>query len=333
MPKISIIVPVYNTEKYLCECLKSIVNQTLKDIEIIVINDNSPDNSIEIITDFVKKDNRIVLIDKEKNEGVGKARNDGIKAAKGQFICFMDSDDMYPNIEALEKLYLSAINNSVSIAGGRRERLYSDGRIVKDDKTIKDGDTVFIADGLTEYADYQYDYGYWCYIYNRELLIENRIEFPPYSRFQDPPFFVKAMIAAKSFYMLDEYVYRYRYIDSDEKYTYKKTVDQLQGVIDNLIISKQNNLPKLHYISAVRLNTECGYMVSRNMESFQKYYMVRKLIDANALVDEEWLSNEGIVIKPFVLDLFKYWIDTANKYEKLRNKKVLRPIKKLLRKK
>ena len=91
--KISIIVPVYNTEKYLKRCLNSIVNQNFKDIEIIIINDCSHDNSLNIIKEYIKQDNRIILINKEKNEGLSAARNSGIKIAKGNYILHIDSDD------------------------------------------------------------------------------------------------------------------------------------------------------------------------------------------------------------------------------------------------
>lgn len=90
--RISIIIPVYNTEKYLSRCFDSIILQTYKDIEIIIINDGSTDNSLSIIRDYEKKDNRIIVIDKE-NEGVSSARNMGIEQATGEYIMFCDSDD------------------------------------------------------------------------------------------------------------------------------------------------------------------------------------------------------------------------------------------------
>ncbi|MGL4563617.1 MAG: glycosyltransferase family 2 protein [Brevinema sp.] len=93
MPKLSIVIPVYNVEKYLRECLDSIVHQTLKDIEIIIVNDCSPDHSEEIIFEFIKKDPRIVYIKHEINKGLSGARNTGIENATGEWIAFIDSDD------------------------------------------------------------------------------------------------------------------------------------------------------------------------------------------------------------------------------------------------
>ena len=98
MTKISIIIPVYNTEQYLEQCIDSILNQTLKDIEIILINDGSTDKSYNILKKYEKKDSRIVLIN-QKNKGQGEARNLGIKIAKAPYIAFVDSDDFISPFE------------------------------------------------------------------------------------------------------------------------------------------------------------------------------------------------------------------------------------------
>ncbi|MBR3654607.1 MAG: glycosyltransferase family 2 protein [Elusimicrobia bacterium] len=104
LTKVSIIIPVYNVEQYLKQCLDSVINQTFKDIEIIVINDCSPDNSLQIIKDYQQKDNRIVLIDLKQNVGIGLVRNEGLKIAKGKYVTFIDSDDWIAN-NYVEVLY------------------------------------------------------------------------------------------------------------------------------------------------------------------------------------------------------------------------------------
>ena len=103
MVKISIIVPVYNTEPYLEQCLDSIINQTLEDIEIICVNDGSTDNSLSILEEYASKDNRIRIINQE-NKGQGFARNNGLKNVNGEYVLFVDSDD-WIELNTCEALY------------------------------------------------------------------------------------------------------------------------------------------------------------------------------------------------------------------------------------
>lgn len=325
MPKISVIVPVYNMEKYIGECLDSILRQTISDLEVIIINDGSVDSSLSIIWEYQNRDDRIVVIDKA-NAGVGAARNDGIKAATGEYLAFMDPDDMYASDDVLLHLYQVAEAEKVSVAGGKTIFLYQDGRI-KEEAVKSVGSVTVDAQGLTEYQNYQYDYGYVCYIYRRDLLLDNQVFFPIYSRFQDPPFFVRAMIAAERFYALDEPVYLYRQLPGAAKLTPRKTIDFLYGIMDNLRISKDNGLARLHYITAERLNREGSYMALHNMESPEIKEILHMFIRAAAMVDDEWLKREGYLSSdPYLPEVFDYALSTSNKYEKLRKNAVLRCI-------
>lgn len=114
MINVSIIVPVYNVEKYLSKCLTSLVNQTMKDIEILVINDGSPDNSQNIIDSFVKDYPDIMFSYQKENGGLGSARNYGLQYAKGDYICFVDSDD-WLDLDAIENMYNIAIKENSDI--------------------------------------------------------------------------------------------------------------------------------------------------------------------------------------------------------------------------
>lgn len=115
MIKISVIVPVFNTGKYLERCLKSLINQNLIDIEIIVVNDCSSDNSLEILKKFQKIDKRIVLIDKKENEGLSVARNTGIELARGEYILHIDSDDWIEGDNYFKEMYETAKNNNADV--------------------------------------------------------------------------------------------------------------------------------------------------------------------------------------------------------------------------
>lgn len=109
MPKVSVIIPVYNVEKYLVKCLESIVNQTFQDIEIICVNDGSNDNSLEILKEYAQRDERIVVISQE-NKGVSFARNVALDIAKGDYIAFCDSDDTF-ELDLIEKCYNEITSN------------------------------------------------------------------------------------------------------------------------------------------------------------------------------------------------------------------------------
>lgn len=129
MCKVSAIVPVYNVELYLEKCLDSLVNQTLKDIEIIIVNDGSPDNSEEIINNYTKKYQNVYGYKKE-NGGLSDARNFGIEHANGEYIAFVDSDD-YIDITMLEKMYLKAKKEKLDIVVCDTIEVYGDREILK----------------------------------------------------------------------------------------------------------------------------------------------------------------------------------------------------------
>lgn len=206
-PKVSVIVPVYNVEEYLRECIDSILSQTLKDIEVILVDDGSPDGCAKIIDEYAEKDPRIIAIHQE-NAGPGPARNRGMSSASGEFIAFMDPDDLYPSRETLEHLYNAAKTSGCDVAGGRLW-LFKDGDDPQNGFELP-VHTNFPYYGIVDYRDFQSPYAFYCYIYNRTFVCENQLSFPPLRRFQDPVFFVKAMIAAKEFVAINEIAYFYR---------------------------------------------------------------------------------------------------------------------------
>lgn len=267
-PKVSVIIPVYNAADYLRECLDSVCGQTLKDIEIICIDDGSSDNSLEILKEYAKKDNRIIVAIQE-NSGAGIARNCGLSIAKGDFVAFMDPDDYYPSENTLKKLYDTALENNVKICGGTMNRL-------KDGQNIVADEYLFEKYGLVEYVDYQFDYGYTRFIYNRKLLADNNILFPDYLRQQDPVFFVGAMIAAGKFYAINEptYVYRVAHTGKQIEWTKRKCVDVAKSLRDLLVLSDRAGLVKLHRNMADRVIYP--YFVN----------VFKKLVDANGVPDE-----------------------------------------------
>ncbi len=172
MVKVSVIVPVYNVEKYLSECLESLISQTLKDIEIICVNDGSTDSSLAILKNFASKDSRIKIIDKQ-NEGVSVARNIGIEVATGQYLMFVDSDD-YLIENACEKALNTIEHDGSDIC------IFSHYDLV-DEKLVKSGvnKDIVKAQNKNNQAYTDFSINIWDKIYNRNFLITNSIKFIP----------------------------------------------------------------------------------------------------------------------------------------------------------
>lgn len=126
IPHLSIIVPVYNVEKYLDRCVQSLIQQSLTEIEIILVDDGSPDNCPKMCDEWVKKDSRIKVIHK-KNEGLGYARNSGLEVATGEYVTFIDSDD-YVDRDAYKQTYIEAVSSNLDVCYFRYRRVTQDGK-------------------------------------------------------------------------------------------------------------------------------------------------------------------------------------------------------------
>lgn len=251
MALVSIIIPVYNVEEYLGECLDSVLNQTLEDIELICIDDGSSDSSLKILKEYSDKDKRIVVVT-QQNMGVGKTRNKGIELANGEYVCFMDPDDIYPSNDVLEVLYNNAKANNVTICGGEFADFLDGTDFLKQNYKESLCGYLFDKDGIVQYEDYQFDYGYHRFLYNKEFLKEHNLFFPAYKRFQDPPFFVKALYEAKEFFAVDKMVYGYRYGHNKINWTEEKVNDFLMALWDNFEFAQAKNLDRLLDYSCIR---------------------------------------------------------------------------------
>lgn len=262
-PKISIIIPVYNEEKYISACLDSIINQTIKDFQIICIDDGSTDRSIDIIKQYTH--NNKIIIKQQHNRGSGAARNYGLSIAEGEFIAFMDADDFYPSNDILELLYKKAKEYNIYICGGSMSH-YRNGEFTT---TFPDAlkKYTFQRDGIIEYKDYQFDYGYQRFIYRKSFLQNNKLDFPDYLRFQDPPFFVKAMIAAKNFYALSTVSYCYRRGHAKVNWTDRKINDLIKGCTDILKIAFQENLNLLYQRTIFHLDEEFRNIILQSIKN------------------------------------------------------------------
>ncbi|WP_066162160.1 glycosyltransferase family 2 protein [Aliarcobacter skirrowii] len=178
MSKISVIIPIYNTEKYLDKCLNSCINQTFKDIEIILINDGSTDNSFEICKKYLKIDSRIRLFNQE-NRGQGFSRNFGIIHSKSDFIFFLDSDD-FIEPDTIEQLYNQVIFDKSDIVIGGWEKVNEDlNQIIKTNPAI-DVDVLNSKNRVSYIFSFQFTYVACGILINKKIFLDNFLFFPNY---------------------------------------------------------------------------------------------------------------------------------------------------------
>lgn len=290
--KVSVIIPVYNTEKYLKECLDSVINQSLKEIEIICIDDGSTDDSLKILQEYERKDQRLRVL-QQKNSGSGIARNNGIKKCVGKYISFLDADDYYPSIETLKILFDVCERNKVDIAGGGIS-LRKQNEVIP---AIKRGrNNFFENEGIIKYIDVQYDYGYQRYIFSRKLLLKNNILFPQYIRFQDPPFLVQAMICAQKFYAVKEETYCYRWGHQNINWNFKRTNDMVTGILDVLKLSIKSNLINLFNVCINRIDKEYYNIINKSLND-GNIYLFNLLIEFSFIVNKniKFVENKSIL--------------------------------------
>lgn len=247
--KMSVIIPIFNMEKYLPECLDSIVRQTLEDIEIICVDDGSKDNSVRVIEDYALNYKNLRVLS-QTNHGAGHARNQGLKMAKGEYVCFMDPDDFYPDADVLENLYCVAKRENVNICGGSFNS-FINGKIITEyyESTPY---YVFEQNKMVSYSDYQWEYGFTRFCYNLKFLRDNDIYFPEYARYEDPPFFVKAMIVAGEFYAIKKVTYMYREQYKPLVLSVQQALDMLKGMEDILDMAKANDYYELYRLTLLR---------------------------------------------------------------------------------
>lgn len=244
MPKISILIPIYNVEQYLPQCLDSLCAQTLKNIEIICINDGSTDASGAILDEYAKNNSNIVVINK-KNSGYGDSMNRGLEAATGEYIGIVESDD-FIDAEAFEKLYELAKKTDADIVKANYYYHSEKGdelhEVVREQKLRK---------AMTISEDYKIlleEPGIWSAIYRREFLNEKKIRFRPTpgASYQDTGFYFKTMCAAERIIYTRDAFLHYRVdnanssVKSLEKINYVvEEYADIEKFIKNLSISDE----------------------------------------------------------------------------------------------
>ena len=201
--KVSIIIPIHNCAQYLPQCLQSVLQQTMSDIEVILVNDASSDDSQSIIDDHAARDSRIVVIEFERNSGVSAARNTGIERAVGEYVIFLDGDDYWGNETMLQQLYDTAKREQTDFV--------SFGFCRVDDAGNKSG---FMLESqgpvdLRQQKDWLVSYNIWAKLISRKLLLDNAIRFEA-TWGEDALFSITLFCFASRMFIVEQAFYCYR---------------------------------------------------------------------------------------------------------------------------
>ena len=295
-PKISIIIPVFNSEKYLNDSLNSIINQTLKDIEIICINDGSYDNSLKILNNFKLLDNRIIVIN-QKNKGINFARNLGLKIAKGEFILFFENDALLKS-EALEQFYKISKNNSLDI-------LYFNVKLIFENNSTEKNNYPFnlfySVDNSTIINNYKNLF--------LKFIEKNKFIMSPCFQFIKHSFLLNNKINFSEDIFFDDYLFNFKLLNSFNVSSEINQTFYFKKIHKNFINENENLIEKLHdYIINIRLllieslKYEKEFVVQNSLELFlnnleEIIFLIFKKININEFfLLNQWEQKDKILL-------------------------------------
>lgn len=286
--KVSIIIPVYNSEKYLGKLIECLSSQTLKEIEFIFVNDCSTDNSLNILSDFEKKDeDRVIIINLNENQGQGGARNIGLKYARGEYIAFADSDD-YMKSDMYESLYNKAAlgNYDIVECGYYSER--KNKNMMLWDKNM-DGDVsfdnrikMFLSCGFL-----------WSKLFKRDIIFDSNIEFIDRIQFEDVDFLNRLYLRVNRAGVLEKYLYYYR----NDKESITNRGNHLGHI-------KVNEIFSIEYLN--HMKQEKDYLIYKPVIEYAVlgiwYDVFLAYVTKNKSIDIDFLNIIDKEVKKFIPD-------------------------------
>lgn len=269
--KISVIVPIYNAEKFLEKCLDSIVKQTYKNLEIILINDGSTDSSKNICIDYKRRDSRIVYID-NNNNGVSYSRNDGIKISTGKYITFIDADD-YVSLTFIEDMIIEAQNDKYDLIISAYKEVYNNK--INEEK-IKNYSC--LKDDLRNdyYKLLKFLKTPWGKLYKADIIKQHKIMFPEgFITSEDQIFNFKYFMYVKKYKFINRCNYFYIHQNSNslsKLITYKAFKDNVKRlIIEKDFLMERNIIEKNKILSDDVVEIIKGYVFLDNENSYSKY--------------------------------------------------------------
>ncbi|WP_051538020.1 glycosyltransferase family 2 protein [Butyrivibrio proteoclasticus] len=243
--KVSVIITTYNEDKYLEDCLDSVISQTLTPIEIIVVNDGSTDSTCDILCGYEKNYSNMVVINQE-NIGQAASINEALDLVNGEYLVFMDADDKYPRKDCLERLYNTATANGALLCGGNILLFDQKDGQIKCGYKAGDGDDNHSRNQFIKVDDYHYLYGHTRYLYNTKMMKDNNVKHGLYRRYGDQALTLRALFAAGKLYELDYPVYEYRFNHRPAVYDEETWFDIMGAFRDTVEFLISHNMRRMY---------------------------------------------------------------------------------------
>lgn len=342
MPKVSVIIPVFNVEKYLATCIESLINQTLYDIEFIFINDGSEDNSQQIIEEFQKKDSRIILIN-QANQGVSVARNIGIETANGEYIGFVDADD-YLETDMYERLWhiSTTIQVDIVVSGFITEQ---NGALIIEKTSLPINtviDKKYIQENIILSFLKEDSLNSCCNkLYRKKIINSNTINFPSgIAHGEDGLFNIQCFNVSNKVLFTEYFGYHYREVDMSATRNILSK-DYFQIALDefnydhrsklNLSLAEKEiyRLKSVRFVNAVISLIHIYFKPNSKIQFIERFLYIRKMIKNQQLqkaLHESWnelISSKG-KYQLFILKCLKaksiLGLVAATQYSNYRNK-------------
>ncbi|MCI8580881.1 MAG: glycosyltransferase [Dorea sp.] len=344
--KVSVIVPVYNGEKHLEQCMDSITGQTLREIEIICVDDGSADRSLEILERYAKKDERIRVIC-QKNAGAGAARNRGLLRAKGKYIVFWDADDKFDR-KALELMYLKMQKKQTDICVCGVCEFTNDSKVYETDGYLK---TALIPhkDPFNKYDIHEALFSFasnvvWNKMFNRKFLMDHNLRFQEIRQGNDTAFVMKALYLADRITIAEKYLafYRMNHADSLTGKSSETIFCPYQSYI--CALQELEKEPDFPYVKKSFCNKAAkGMFRALNIQtSFEAYKELYQFLQEDGLsnlglsqcrkedMEEEWMYTDLELIKTISAEEFLFYKANERRLDRDQLKYMLRRVRRRL---
>ena len=293
-PFLSVVVPVYNVSKYLEECLDSVIQQSFKDFEVLLINDGSTDDSLDLLEEVASRDSR-VRVWSQFNCGAGSARNRGIELASGKHLIFIDPDDIFATDHVFSDLIDAMDKSGALICGGSLSLIKPSGKIKSE----------FSFDESFYHVSYERevpleqiwtDYGWIRFMYDSSLFVDGKVRFPQLNWYEDPVFFLRAVEKAGCCKVVPVDVYHYRVGYKETEWTVARVRDMLWGMGHNLAVADRLKMRELYVTIVNRFNRDYSDAILKQIKDPGVY---EQLVTIQASINHRLLKECSAYDEPY----------------------------------